>query len=219
MASAFIERFLERPKSHKVLFWIASLAFLIFVFWQYLYSPVSEKKAKLEGDKESLNKQISAERLVVRNLPKFREEVKALESLREMALNQLPYKRDMDGLLSSVTSLAKDSGLEVIRFAPGNEEIRDIYAERPIQLDFTGSFQQLMTFFDELSRLSRIISVTGINLKNPKGYQEEVQVGIDGSCKLLIYRQLEEDERIDTGSKEEDKFKRGKGKAPAVKRK
>ena len=219
MVSPFVERFLERPKGQKIAFWVGSLAVILFVYWQYVYSPVVEQKDKLEKDQDSFKSQIATEQRTIRNLPKFRAEVKALESLRQIALNQLPYRNEMDGLLESVTTLARESGLNVLRFAPGDEQLREFYAEVPIQLDFEGNFQQLMTFFDELSRLTRIVSVSSINIKNPKGYQEELQVEVEGSCKLIAYRHLDENERAPSIQKEEQS-KRGRGRsAPSAAKK
>ena len=220
MVPPLIESLLERPKGQKIAFWLVSLGILIFVFYQYLFSPINERKEALQKDQDSLRTQIATEERTIRNLPKFRAEVKALESLRETALSQLPYKNEIDGLLESITTLARESGLEVLRFAPGEEQVKDFYAEVPVQLDFDGTFSQLMTFFDELSRLSRIVSVSSITVKDPHGYQEEVQVGVTGSCRLIAYRHLEESERIAPADKD-DGSKRGRSRnvPPAQKRK
>ena len=217
MASALIERVLERPRGQKIAILIGSFALLLFFYWQYFASPMVEELERLDREQTTLKSQIYTEEKTIRNLPKFRAEVKNFESLRQLALNQLPYKRDMDSLLSSVTALAKDSGLNVLRFAPGEEQIKDLYAELPIQLEFEGTFHQLMTFFDELSRLARIMSVSSITIRDPRGYQEESGVAVKGACKLIAYRHLEENERIEAPLPE-DQAKRGKQKpAPARK--
>lgn len=214
--SVIIERFLERPTSHKVIFWIGSFAIIGFIFWQYSYGPQSKKAMELEKEIEATNSQIQIEQRTVRNLAKFREEVKALESLRETALAQLPYKREIANLLNSITSLTKDSGLEVFTFAPGKDAIKDFYAEVPVDLRFRGTFSKIMTFFDEVSRLSRIVSVSNINLSNPKGFQEDAQISVDGSCQVITYRHLEEDERIKEDENDQQP-RRGRVRAPAPK--
>ena len=194
--NAFVERILERPTSHKVGIWVVTLGLPVFLVWQYLYSPLLDKQDELQKEIESTASQISTEERVVRNLPKFRDEVKRLEGLKKLALDQLPFKREIPNLLNSVTTLAKESGLEVLRFAPDKEIIKDFYAEIPVAVEFKGTFNQVMTFFDEVSRLSRIISVGNISLGDPRGYQEKTQVAIDGSCKVTAYRHLEESEMI-----------------------
>ena len=211
--SVILEKFMERPTSHKVIFWLGSLGLLIFIFWQYFYSPLIQKTDELEKEIESISSQISNEERIVKSLPKFRDEVKQLEKLKELALNQLPYKREIPNLLNSVTTLAKESGLEVLRFAPEKDAIRNFYAEVPVAVEFKGSFNQVMVFFDEVSRLSRIVSVGDIVLGSPRGYQENAQVAIDGTCKVTTYRHLEENEMI-----KEDEESQGKTGQPKRRR-
>ncbi len=208
MASPLIERFLERPRGQKAAFWALSIGLIVFLFWQYAFGPVNEKRETLTRDRDSLKTQISSEERILRNLPRVRKEIAALESLRQVALNQLPKKNEMGNLLSSVTGLAKDSGLEVVRFDPGDEQVREYYVEVPVQIEFLGSFQQMMTFFDELSRLARIVSISSIGVQNPRGFQEQAQVSVEGSCRLITYRHLEESEMITVA--DEDQFRRGK---------
>lgn len=210
MANAFIERILERPRSQRIGLWIGSLALIVFLFWHFLYGPLNERGKELEKDVETLRGQVMNEERIVRNLPKFRDEVKALEALRQLALNQLPYKKEMDDLLTSVTSIARESGLEVIRFAPGEEQLKELYAEVPIDITFEGTFTQMMTFFDEISRLSRIVSVSNLNLSDPRGYQEEAEVSVQGTCRLTTYRHLEENESVTAQKKNSTESKRGK---------
>ena len=210
--NVFVEKLLERPTSHKLLLWLGSLGIIFLLFWQYSYSSLMQRADELGKDIESLNSQILTEQRTVRNLSKFRKEVESLESLKGIALKQLPYKKDIPNLLNSITSLAKDSGLEVVRFAPDKEVVRDFYAEVPVQLEFKGNFIQLMSFFDDVSKLSRIVSVGSIQMGNPKGYQEQIQVAIDGSCRLTTYRHLEENEKVQVEEKASEQQKRRKTK-------
>ena len=72
----FVERFLERPTSHKIGFCIGSFIFVSFVLWTYLYGPKAEEVAKLTEQVDSLESQITQETRIAKNKDKFLKEVK-----------------------------------------------------------------------------------------------------------------------------------------------
>lgn len=214
--SAFLDKVLERPKSQLIGIWIGSLAVITFVFWQYFYSVKSRELVETEDKRDSLNTQISQEQRLASSLPKFRKEVKALRGKKEFALKQLPERREIPGLLDSIATLAKTSGLEVKRFAPKTDVIMDFYAAVPVQVEMRGTYHQIATFFDELSGLSRIVNVNDIKLTNPQGVEEDANVQVDSSCTITTFRYLEENERVQIDSAKDDK-KKHKDKAKAKK--
>ena len=57
-----------------------------------------------------------------------------------LALRQLPDSKELPVLLTDVTSLGKNAGLEFKAFRPRPEIQRDFYAEVPIEIEFTGRF-------------------------------------------------------------------------------
>ena len=67
-------------------------------------------------------------------------------------------------LLTDITSLGKNAGLEFKAFRPKEEVRRDFYAEVPIDIEFTGDFHDTAAFFDEISRLPRIVNVGSLDV-------------------------------------------------------
>lgn len=208
--SALIDSILERPKGQKIAIWVGSVIVLILIFWQFIYGPVGSKKSALEKEVSELRSQVTTEQRMAANLDKFREEVKVLKGTKELAVRQLPAGRDLPGLLTSLETLAKDAGLDVLRVTPqADDELRDFYAEIPIEVELTGSFHQLVGFFDELSRMSRIVSVRGIQLSEPSGYKEAGKVKIKVKCIISAYRQLSPEEKSAKDAKSDKDLKGG----------
>lgn len=188
-----IEGFLERPTSHKVAFFVGSLAFLGFVFWTYFYGPLDTQIAALEEEVQTLQTQIVNEQRLANNLSKFRGEVKDLDAKLQFALQELPDKREIPDLLSSISNLARDAGLEVKLFKPRPENIRDFYAEVPVEISVSGTFHQVATFFDEVGQLSRIVNINNIFLRDPVVGPNLVTLNTD--CVATTFRYLDEAER------------------------
>ncbi len=190
----FVEQILERPTSHKVGGWIGIILFLTFVFWQYFYSGLSEELTKLNEEIESLEGKILTERRIARNLDKVREEVKELDVKLKFAMQELPDKKEIPDLLSTISDLATDAGLEITLFKPRPEQHRDFYAEVPVSISVDGSYHQVATFFDEVGQLPRIVNINQIALRNPK--VEDTGVMVKADCSATTFRYLEESERV-----------------------
>lgn len=200
--------------NHKQLLFLLSAAMCVvsYALYMVILSPslVELEETKLKADE--IEKQIFAERKIASNLPKFREQVVAYKSVQELAQKQLPQKREIPTLLTALNTRASDIGLDVKKFAPGEDKISDSYAEIPIQVEVVGSFHQITSLFDEISRLSRIISISSYKLFNPRGYATEGSVMMSAAFTLVAYRELEESEKR---KPEEPGTKKGKGSKPA----
>jgi len=194
-----VENFVNRPTSHKVAFWLASVLIVFGIFWQYFYSAKSNSLSDLQVRINSLESQIRAERRISLRLDEFKEEVSKLEGKLELAVNQLPDEREVPALLLAVETLARDTGMTVQRFArrPGDDVARDFYEEIVAHIDLVGTFHQVASFFDEVANLSRIVNITQIRLNNSRGFfRESPAMTIDVSGVVTTFRYLEESERV-----------------------
>lgn len=197
----FILKFLERPKSHKVGFWIGSLVFLGFIFWQYIYSPLANNVTKLETTVENLRSDKANEQRLVKNLVKVKKAVKELDQHLSKAILELPNKGEIPDLLTSISNLAKESGLDVKTFRPRPESLEDFYAQIPVHLQVSGSYHQVASFFDEVGRMDRIVNISEIVIKDPSILKGSTKADIDATCVATTFRYLEEAEKEEASQK------------------
>lgn len=206
----YIEKFMERPKSHKIAFWIASIVFVTFIFWQYFYAGLSERHTKLEEDLVSKQTEKVNEQRLANDLPRVREVVKDLEAKLKEAISQLPDKKEIPDLLQSISDLAVDAGLEISLFKPRPEVFKDFYAEVPVSVSVEGTYHQIATFFDEVGRLQRIVNISEIGMKEPRVEKGSPLVKSKTSCTATTFRYLDESERIKAPEEQAKKGKRRK---------
>ena len=138
---------------------------VIGMYWMGIYDG---QRQTLEAQRTQLTKlqsEIAESRAVASNLNSFREQREILRKEFEGALQRLPNDTELPGLLTDISGLGKKSGLEIRAFDPGKKVNRGFYAEVPIALEFYGSYHELATFFDRLSRLSRIVNITQLDMK------------------------------------------------------
>ena len=138
---------------------------VIGMYWMGIYDG---QRQTLEAQRTQLTKlqsEIAESRAVASNLNSFREQREILRKEFEGALQRLPNDTELPGLLTDISGLGKKSGLEIRAFDPGKKVNRGFYAEVPIALEFYGSYHELATFFDRLSRLSRIVNITQLDMR------------------------------------------------------
>ncbi len=138
---------------------------ILAVYGFTLYKSIRTDLGRLDDKLAELNSDISKSRAVESNLKSFEKKHKELRTQLDTALQKLPNARDLPVLLTDISGLAKKSGLEIRSFRPEAEVSRGFYAEVPIRLEFSGHYHEAGVFFDRLSRLSRIVNISELEMK------------------------------------------------------
>lgn len=133
---------------------------LVLVAYAYLVLlPANTTLDGLRGQTKAKQIELSKAESVAENLPAFEKELKNLEAELKVALRQLPDSKEIPGLLTDISTLGKNAGLDIKKFTPRSEVPRGFYAEVPLEIAFTGSFHQVVQFFDLIAKLPRIVNV------------------------------------------------------------
>ena len=168
-------------------------AVILGIYWYFFFSPgqieIAEKRQVVE---EKENEKATKTRMMAR-LPSLEKEVKDLEAELRAALSQLPDQKEIPELLSTVSTVGRDAGLEILVFRPRPENFQEFYAEVPVEMVMRGNYRQVTSFVDAVGQLNRIVNLTNIAMRNPILKPEGVIV--DTSCTAVTFRFLSEEER------------------------
>ncbi len=197
-----IEKIIKLPAYQRVLILLALVACLIGAFIYVLYLPKMEELKELQEKNVKLQAKLQEDQRIAGNLAKFKAEYEKMQEQLGQALTELPDSKEIPALLTSIAAMAKDSGLDILRFKPGNEAPKGFYAEVPVELKLAGSFHEAAMFFDAVAGLSRIVNISNVSLSSPKVSSEKTMLSVD--CLATTFRFLED-------SKDNTKGK-GKGK-------
>jgi type IV pilus assembly protein PilO len=189
-----LEKALKLPLYQRLIIVFAIVGAIAAAFFYLLYLPESENLQRLVAQNQTLETKLAEDRRIASNLPKFKEEYEKMKEQLDQALTELPNEREIPGLLSSIASLAKDNGLDVLRFKPGQERPSGFYAEVPIELKLTGSFHQLASFSQAVGDLPRIVNLNNLSMGAPKVVEGKAQLSID--CLAVTYRFIEEPKAV-----------------------
>jgi type IV pilus assembly protein PilO len=171
---------------------VAILGALWGCFIWFLYIPQTEQITKLRGDLDSAKTKLARLKNVEKNLRAFKKKYKDTEMKFKQALKLLPDKEEIPTLLSSLENLGAQSGLEFLLFQPQKEVNRNFYAEIPLKIEVTGPFHNVGTFFDKVSRLSRIVNIGNVKMTQAKAAKTKSDtVILKTSCTATTYKFIE----------------------------
>lgn len=135
--------------------------------YYYLYHVDLEAElARQQQQLQSVQAEVARAQAQERRLPEFRAEVAELEGRLTALKAVLPEQKDVGELLRRIQTLATQSSLTIRGFKPQAVAVKQQHAEWPISLTIEGDYHDLGAFFDKVSRLPRIINITGIDIKS-----------------------------------------------------
>ena len=133
--------------------------------WQVSIGPSSAELETRRAHLAKLESEIIRVQSIADKLPALQREVRALEVALRETTAAIPEEKDPQDVLRSLHELASESALDIASFKPNPIVAKAQYSEWPIQLGFEGSYHDLGRFFDRLASMSRLISVSDLNIK------------------------------------------------------
>jgi type IV pilus assembly protein PilO len=195
---------LDRPKRMMILGGTVALICVLYAWFFFL--PLRARMAQLDAKLTQLLSKKAEQEAIAQNLEAFKQEYQEMERALQVAMSQLPNKKEIPTLLENISNLGRESGLELPLFRPGMEQPKEFYAEVPIDIKLLGSFQNMLDFFFRVGALPRIVTVSDLVIEQPK--KQENLNSLEATCKATTYKFLEESERAVQAEKASAKKKK-----------
>ena len=122
---------------------------------------MESRRQQLEG----LKRDITMGMNTARKLPEFRAQVGELEARLNNLKAVLPEEKDAADLLRRMQTVATQSNLTIKSFKPAPTVTKQLHAEWPINLELDGNFHNLAMFFDRVSKFTRIVNISALEVK------------------------------------------------------
>jgi len=153
-----------------------------------------EKKRK---DESSLRDKWIDKKKQAINLDEYRRQLAEIDRSFGALLKQLPNKSEMEALLVDINQAGLGRGLQFDLFKPGNEAMRDFYAELPITIKITGSYHDLGAFAGDVAKMPRIVTLNDIDVSLGK----DNVLSLSTNAKTFRYLDEEEIARLKAAQK------------------
>ena len=132
MAITF-ESIVKLPTSRKVIILAVLIAAMAGLYFYLIYWPNLELLKQKKAEEAKLEQDVLTLRGVEAKMKQFREAAVKLREELKLAVAQLPTSKEIPTLLSNISQLGKDSGLEFLLFKPAPEVSKEFYAEIPVR--------------------------------------------------------------------------------------
>jgi type IV pilus assembly protein PilO len=168
------------------------VGFLLAGIGYYLHSMHSAQIELLTAEVQELRQSVQKHQAIAARQDELQNQLAALDQALKAALTLLPETREIPDLLTQISQLGLNAGLEFRLFKPEAEKTADFYAEVPVTLTILGGFHDVAKFFEHLSKLPRIVNVTDIKIALSKGTEDNPR--LTTSCLMTTFRFLEPQE-------------------------
>jgi type IV pilus assembly protein PilO len=167
---------------------IAALATtgLYFTFYKPLADQNQAKALTLESKQADIRNLLPYENKLVemnRQIESLKQELEVLKSI-------VPEEKAADQFMHMMQDTAQEAGIEVRRYTAKPNTPHDFYTEVPFDVELDGPYYSMVTFFDKVAKLERIVSVNNLqvgalkssDVKLKKTYQYAPNESVIATC-------------------------------------
>ncbi|OLB23214.1 MAG: hypothetical protein AUH15_04070 [Acidobacteriales bacterium 13_2_20CM_55_8] len=103
--------------------------------------------------------------------PKLAEIERQLASLKqqlEIERRIVPDEKEVDGFMRMLDAEALKAGIELRRYTAKPSAAKEFYTEVPFEMELDGPYYSMLSFFDRVGKLERIVNVSGLLVATTK---------------------------------------------------
>src|SRR3970282_686472 len=161
--------FANTPKKQVYLLLGLGGAAVVAGWWFYVFQPAREHRDQLRGQVARLQQDLFQKQRIAEELPKLEKARKELQEELDKALRRLPEEKEIPTLLTQINRLGQEAGLDFTLFKAGKPIKDEFYSRIPLRIKAYWTYHALGRFFEQLSRMERIVNNTALKLDQPDG--------------------------------------------------
>lgn len=164
------------------------LCAILLAGWFLLWSDQIDSLNAKEQEEEKFKQEYLDKKKQAVNLDLYKQQLSEIDQTFGALLKQLPNKSEMEALLTEINQSGLGRGLQFESFVPGQEQIKDFYAELPTTVKLTGNYNDFGAFASDIAKLPRIVTLNNISVTPlPTG-----KLSLDATTKTFRYLDEEE---------------------------
>lgn len=176
------------PLAPRVAVFVGLFVATLAAAWWFDWQVQAETLVQRELEEEQLRQEWVSKKRQAVNLEEHKRQLVEIDRQFGALLKQLPNRAEMDSLLSDINQAGLGRGLQFELFKPGADQVKDFYAEMPIEIRITGSYHDLGEFASDVARMPRIVTLNNVVLESGA----EGRLGMN--ARAVTYRYLDEEE-------------------------
>jgi len=151
------------------------------------FKPQQAELNRIKAERQKVETEVQGLQEKKKQLDKIEAELASLtQTLKELE-TIIPLRKETDVILRRVQQMAFDSRLDLVRFTPRGEISREFYSEWPISMEIRGSYHNLASFFDRLSKFARIFNIENFSIKALSNQTDEMTISSTFTAKTYMF--------------------------------
>jgi len=179
------------PATPRVTILLALFLAIMLAGWWFVWVDQLDMLEKKQQTELKLRDEFVAKKKEAVNLDLYVQQLNEIDRSFGALLKQLPNKAEVESLLVEINQAGMGRGLQFDLFKPGVEQVKDFYAELPINVRLTGSYHDFGAFAGDIGKLSRIVTLNNVSIvANPQA--KDGSLVMDAVTKTFRYLDEEE---------------------------
>ena len=179
------------PLAPRVAVLVALFVALIGAGWWFVWQDQIDALDGKRNEEVKLKEEFLNKKRQSVNLDLHIQQLNEIDRSFGALLKQLPNKSEVEALLIEINQSGMGRGLQFELFKPGNEIVKDFYAELPISVRLTGNYHDFGAFAGDIGRLSRIVTLNNLSI-NVNSQSKDGALTLDAVTKTFRYLDEEE---------------------------
>lgn len=157
-------------------------------------NPVMERTKQYTAEYETTNAKLNVAKQKAMTLEALKNERKMKETEFKKSMKALPETKEIPALLTSISQVGQDTGVEFAVFEPKAEVSQGFYGEIPVNMEIIGNYHNTVMFFDKVTSLNRIVNIRNIKMEaaQVKEAKEGAGTKLKTVCEAVTYKFIEQ---------------------------
>jgi len=177
-------------------------------FWYFVTSGTRAATAEVEEEVAQLKRANAGAQIAAQRLNEFKANYARAQADYEDLKALLPEQRELTMVLHNVQERARGR-LTLVRFTPKDEVQQDFYSGKPVEVQVSGSYNNIGQFFAQMASYQRIVSITDFKITRVEGErQKELRDGQTVDARFLLTAYYAPPEKLQAAAAPDAKGKR-----------
>ena len=163
-----MENFSEMPALKQ---WVVLAAVAALVTAGLHYTVFKNKRDQNAQAEKNLNVKLQENAELESYQPKLKDmerQVANLKQQMEIESRIVPNEKEVDNFMRMLDAEALKTGVEIRRYTAKPITTKEYYAEVPFEMELDGSYYSVLSFFDHVSKLERIVNISNLLIASTK---------------------------------------------------
>jgi len=153
------------PWYAKLVIFVALAVGVYVGFWYLVTRGTRNQTTELKAQISVLQRANMEAQIASQRLNEFRTAYKNKQEELEELRALLPEQRELTNVLQGIQDRARITSLQLRKFTPKDDVQQDFYSGKRIDVAVQSSFSGLRSFFDQMAKYQRIVSITNFEIK------------------------------------------------------